>query len=158
MKTLVVYDSVFGNTEKIALQIGKALSSKSKAGVVRVGDVKPEQLKGVKLLIVGSPTRAFSPMPAVKNFIKTIPANGLNGVKVAAFDTRMPMNDEVPGILKFFAKIFGYAAKPIADRLMKKGGSLVATSEGFFVDGSEGPLAKGEQERAAKWAKAVDKG
>jgi flavodoxin I len=158
MKTMVVYDSVFGNTEKIALEMGKALSSKVKAGVFRVVEVKLEQLKGVELLIVGSPTRAFSPTPATVAFLKKIPTKGLEGVKVAAFDTRMPMNDQVPGILKFMAKIFGYAAKPIVDRLEKKGGSLLVPPEGFFVDGSEGPLAKGELERAAKWAKAVGKG
>jgi hypothetical protein len=47
---------------------------------------------------------------------------------------------------------FGYAAKPIADRLERKGGRLVVPPEGFFVEGTEGPLAAGELKRAAEWA------
>jgi len=98
---------------------------------------------------------AAPPTPGTTAFLKKIPANSLKGVKVAAFDTRMAMGDKVPGILRFLAKIFGYAAKPIADRLEKKGGTPAAAPEGFFVDDSEGPLTKGELERAAEWAKAL---
>jgi len=157
MKYMVVYDSVFGNTEKVAMEMGKALGGKKQAEVVKVNTVDPAKLKDVKVLIIGSPTRAFSPTPATTAFLKGIPANSLKGVKVTAFDTRFPMNDKVPGILKFLAGIFGYAAKPIADRLVKKGGTLAAEPEGFFVSDSEGPLADGELKRAADWVKALKK-
>ena len=52
-------------------------------------------------------------------------------------------------------KIFGYAAKPIADRLVKKGGKLIAAPEGFFVEGTEGPLTEEELERTEKWVKKI---
>jgi len=52
---------------------------------------------------------------------------------------------------------FGYAAKPIADILVKKGGELFAPPEGFFVKGREGPLKDGELQRAAIWARALIK-
>jgi hypothetical protein len=52
-------------------------------------------------------------------------------------------------------KLFGYAAKPIAYKLEKKGGSLVIPPEGFLVKASEGPLKDGELERAADWAKLI---
>ncbi|GAH67112.1 unnamed protein product, partial [marine sediment metagenome] len=58
MKTLIVYDSIFGNTEKIALAIGNSLSSKGNVETYRVSAIKLEQLIGLDLLIVGSPTRA----------------------------------------------------------------------------------------------------
>jgi flavodoxin len=151
MKYMIVYDSVFGNTEKVAMEMGKALGGKKQAEVVKVDAADFGKLKGVKVLVVGSPTRAFSPTPATVAFLKGIPANSLKDVKVAAFDTRFPMNEKVPGILKFLVGIFGYAAKPIADRLVKKGGSLAAEPEGFFVTDSEGPLADGELKRAAEW-------
>ena len=48
-------------------------------------------------------------------------------------------------------KIFGYADKPIGNRLVKKGGDLALPLAGFFVDDSEGPLRAGELERAAEW-------
>jgi flavodoxin len=156
MKALVVYDSVFGNTGQVAQAIGNALGSQEEVAVLQVSDVGPEQLAGVTLLIVGSPTRQFSPTGATTSLLKSIPRNGLEGVRVAAFDTRYTENEiEQVRVLAFFVKIFGYAAKPIADRLEKKGGELVAPPEGFFVEDVEGPLLEGELERAADWAKQI---
>ena len=154
MKALVVYDSFFGNTEQIAQAIGKTLGSQEDAEVLRVGHVKPEQLTELGLLIVGSPTRAFRPTPAISNLLRRIPLNGLKGVKVAAFDTGISMSD-APLVLRFFVRLFGYAAKPISDGLKKKGGELIIPPEGFFVKGSEGPLKEGELLRAADWAKQI---
>ena len=152
MKALVIYDSFFGNTEKVANAIGSALGNPKDVTVRRVSESNLDQLKGVELLIVGSPTRAFSPTPAIKSFVKSLPGGSLEGVKVSAFDTRMNIDEKTPGILRFFAGIFGYADKPILNGLVKKGGKQVLPSEGFFVIGSEGPLADGELERAADWA------
>jgi flavodoxin len=157
MKALLVYDSFFGNTERIAQSIGNALGPPEDVGILRVGNVRPEQLAGLKLLIVGSPTRAFRPSPAITNFLKSIPKNGLKGVKVAAFDTRMT-EEEINSavfILRILVNIFGYAARPISDRLVKKGGQLIVPPEGFFVHGTEGPLKEGELERASNWAMQI---
>jgi flavodoxin len=156
MKAMVVYDSTYGNTGKIAEAIGKALDPQEDVEVVRVGEVKPEQLAGLTLLIVGSPTQRFNPTGATTRFLKGIPKNGLEGVKVAAFDTRFTESKiEQIRILAFFVRIFGYAAKPIADRLEKKGAELAVPPEGFYVDDTEGPLLEGELERAAGWAKKI---
>lgn len=57
MKALVVYDSFFGNTEKIAQAIGEALRPQGEVGIFRVADIKVEQVAGVEVFIVGSPTR-----------------------------------------------------------------------------------------------------
>ena len=153
MKALVVYDSFFGNTEIIAQAISKALN----APAVRVGEMKPEQLQGVELMIVGSPTRAFSPTAAIKSFLKALPAKSLRGVKSAAFDTRMDIGEVNVPILKFMAGIFGYAAPAVAKLLMKKGASSCAQPEGYFVKASEGPLKNGEADRAASWAMQLAK-
>jgi len=158
VKALIVYDSVFGNTEKIAKAIGDSLADLQSTEVVKVSEAKLEQLQGTDLLIVGSPTRAFKPTKAIVDFLIQIPSNGLKGIDVAAFDTRVNTEDVNSRILNGFVKIFGYAAKPIADKLQKKGGNLVIPPEGFFVKDNEGPLKEGELERAAKWAKQVMKG
>ena len=156
MKTLIIYDSVFGNTEQIALAIGNALGSQEDVAALRVSEAKPAQFTGLKLLIVGSPTQRFRPTLAISNLLKGISKNSLKGVKVAAFDTRLTMREinETP-ILAFFVRIYGYAARPIADRLEKKGGELVAPPEGFYVDATEGPLREGELERAADWTSQI---
>jgi flavodoxin I len=54
--------------------------------------------------------------------------------------------------------VFGYAAGRIARNLKGKGGTLVASPEGFFVTGTKGPLREGELERAAGWAKGILEG
>ena len=155
MKVLVMYDSVFGNTEQVAQAIGQALGSQEDVGTLRVTSVTPEQLTGLNLLIVGSPTRGFRPTEAITAFLKAIPVNGLTGVKVAAFDTRVSLSDIDSAIGRFFVRTGGYAAKLIADRLKKSGGDLIMPPEGFFVQKSEGPLKEGELERAAAWAKQI---
>ena len=157
MKTLVVYDSFFSNTEKIALAIGKAFGNTKEVTICKAVNVKPDMLDGLDYLIVGSPTRAFSPSPATKSFLKGIPSKKLAGVKVAPFDTRIAMTDKLPGFLRFMVKLFGYADKPILDGLKKKGGQETIPSEGFFVLDSEGPLEKDELERAVVWVKKIKK-
>jgi flavodoxin I len=156
MKAVVVYDSAYGNTEKVARAIGQALGAAEDVTIVRIGETKPEQLVGLTLLAVGSPTQKFSPLGTITNFLKRLPQNALEGVKVAAFDTRLPESRiEEIRILAFFVRIFGYAAQPIANRLAKKGGELAIPPEGFYVSDTEGPLLEGELERAADWARQI---
>jgi flavodoxin len=156
MNALVVYDSQYGNTKEVAGAIGQALGPYGNVETIHVGEVKPEQLAGVSLLVVGCPTQRFTATSATTSFLKGIPPDDLRGVKVAAFDTRFSQNkiDEI-GILAFFVRIFGYAAEPIAGRLQKKGGELAVPPEGFYVGDTEGPLLAGELDRAAEWAKQI---
>jgi len=144
MKALIVYDSVYGNTEKIAKSIGGAVTGDVK--VLQIGEVNPSELASIDLLVIGSPTHGGRPTPAIQDFINKIPA--VNGINVAAFDTRLSMK---------LVGIFGYAAGRIADNLKRKGGILIASPEGFFVKGTKGPLKDAEIERAADWAKAIVK-
>ena len=156
MKSMVVYDSLYGNTEQIAQKIASTLGSQEEVGVLRVGEVKLEQLAGLKLLVVGGPTQRLRATEAINNFLKEIPKNGLKGVKVAAFDTRLTMSEiEKRPPLPFFHRIFGYAAGRIAPGLKKKGGKLVVRPEGFLVEGMKGPLVQGELERAESWARQI---
>jgi flavodoxin len=156
MKARVIYDSAYGNTAQVAQAIGQALGPAEDVEIVRVGETNSEQLAGLSLLVVGSPTQKFSPLGTITQFLKGIPQNGLQGVKVAAFDTRIPESkiNEIR-ILAFFVRIFGYAAEPIADRLVKKGGALAVPPEGFYVGDTEGPLLEGELQRAADWARQI---
>lgn len=156
MKAMIVYDSMFGNTEKVAQAIASALGIQDIC-MVRLQDGKKEQFVGLDLLIVGSPTQRFRPTPDISSLLKGISKNSLNGVRVAAFDTRLITGEiEKTPILAFFVKLFGsaaYAARHIANSLKKSGGELIAAPEGFYVEGMKGPLVQGELERAAVWLK-----
>jgi len=144
MKALVVYDSVYGNTEKIARAIGDAIAGEVK--VLRVGEANPSELESIDLLVVGAPTQGGRATPAIREFLDQVSETAVKGIKVAAFDTRISTK---------MVKIFGYAAGRIASSLKKKGANLIAEPEGFFVEGTKGPLKEGELERAAGWAKGI---
>ena len=155
MKALIIYDSFFGNTEKIAQAIGETLSSSMEVEVCKVSEVKQEQLKEINLLLVGSPTRGFMPSPAIKKFLRSIHSDGLKNIKAAAFDTRISEDDVKSRFLRFLMKLFGYAAEPISKKLKIKGAEIVIAPGGFCVKDTEGPSKEGELERAATWAKQI---
>jgi len=144
MKALVVYDSLYGNTEQIAKAIAGGIGGEVK--VARVGEVKAAELKSYDLVIVGSPTQGGRYTVATKAFLDSILGDEVKNVRVAAFDTRLKTK---------LVKLFGYAAGRIADALKDKGGNLVAPGEGFLVKGTRGPVVDGEIERAAAWAKSI---
>jgi flavodoxin len=144
MKTLIIYDSFYGNTEKIARAIGGAIVGEVK--VLRPGEVNPSELQSIDLLIVGSPTQGGRPTKAMQDFLNKISSSAVKGVNFAAFDTRFSTK---------LVGIFGYAAGRIAETLKKKGGTLILPPEPFFVKSKEGPLKEGELERAAGWAKGL---
>ena len=68
MKVLVIYDSFFKNTEQIAQSIGNSFNPLEDVKIFRVDEIDSNQLT-TDLLIIGSPTRGFSPTPAILNFI-----------------------------------------------------------------------------------------
>ena len=146
MKALIVYDSVYGNTEKIGKAIAGAITPSNEVKVLRAGEADPSELESIDLLIVGSPTQGGKPAPAIQDFLSKVSGPAIRGINVAVFDTRFSTR---------WVGIFGYAAGKIADNLKGKGGNLLASPEGFFVKGTKGPLKEGELERAAGWAKRV---
>jgi flavodoxin len=152
MKTLIIYDSLYGNTEKIAFAIGQAIEAE--AMVKKVSEARVEDLEEVGLFIVGSPTHGGRATPAVQEFLKKIPNGTLRNAKVAAFDTRMEENDR-SFFMRFIIKIFNFAAPKMAENLKIKGVEKVIEPMGFIVEGKEGPLKQGELERAARWAKGL---
>ena len=76
MKILVIYDSVFGNTEKIAQAIATMLGTQA----VPVSQVDAGQLHDLDLLVVGSPTRGFRPTEGISKLLSGLPKNHLAGV------------------------------------------------------------------------------
>ena len=144
MKALIVYDSVYGNTEKIARAVAEAITPSYEVKVLQAGEANPSELASTDLLIVGSPTHAGRPTPAIQDLLNKVPK--LQGINIAAFDTRITTK---------LVGVFGYAAGRIAGNLKRKGGTLIVSPEGFFVTGNKGPLKEGELERAAGWAKGI---
>jgi flavodoxin len=155
MKALVLYDSFFGNTEKIALSVAESLRANAEVQVIRVNEADPSSVSGIDLLVLGSPTRGFRPSEGMTAFLNKLTPGSLNGINAAAFDTRVDTAVINSKMLRFMAKTFGYADKVMVNELQKKGANLISIGQGFIVNGNEGPLKDGELERAAEWAKTL---
>lgn len=145
MKTLVVYDSLYGNTETIARAIAEAIPAEVQ--VRRVGQVSANDWDAVDLLILGSPTHGALPTEAVQGLMERIGPPAREGARAATFDTRLTW---------WFLERWGFAAPKMAEALAEKGWALIGEPGGFFVRGlKKGPLKRGEATRAAAWAKGL---
>lgn len=142
MKALVVYDSAYGNTRSVAETIAGSLDG-VQASSVQVEDFKPDALAAGDLLVVGSPINGWRPTPKITALLSALGNGSLNGVKAAAFDTRVRMF------------IHGDAAKKITHALKAGGADIIADPMPFYVKGSEGPLRDGEIEKAEGWARTL---
>jgi flavodoxin len=146
MKTMVVYDSLYGNTRAIAQSIGEALPGD--VDVLQVAQANPADLEAADVLVIGSPTHGALPTEAMQGLLERIGPPSREGARAATFDTRLTW--------PFLERWGGFAATKIADTLKEKGWTLVGEPGGFFVKGlKKGPLKKGEAARAASWAQGL---
>lgn len=153
MKISVIYDSKFGNTQKIAETIKDILEKKDEVKVIRVTDAKIEDINDADFVVIGSPTHGGYVSEATKVLLNLIPKDSLKGKRIAVFDTSFAMyghNIFTKGIIKFF----GYSAPKMAN-VLKKRGADIASVQSFFVMGMKGPLKDDEVERVKNWAKSI---
>ena len=148
MNTVVIYDSKFGNTEKIAEAIARGAGTRASVQVLSVDAVAGSLVERPDLLLVGGPTQRRGMSPGLKSFVDALPAS-LQGAPVAAFDTRY----------KGAKLLMGSAAVEVTKRLEKAGVRSVAQPASFFI-ARGGPLEaqgleSGELERAEKWGGTV---
>ncbi len=148
MKALIAYDSMFGNTEKIAQSINDRLTESMNVEMAHISKLNSKNLTGFNLVVVGSPTHRCKPSESINVFLDNISRRDLKGISVAAFDTRYHMS-------KWLLWLAGSATKRISRKLTSKRGILLLKPESFIVTGREGPLEDGELERASLWAKAI---
>ena len=156
-RALVVYESMFGNTRRIAEAVADGLSTSATVDVVEVG--ASSSLDEVDLLVVGGPTHAFglsrssTRESAADQAVGGIVSTGIGlrewldaldnrhpTARVAAFDTRMKA-----------ALLSGSAARRALAKLRRLGFDPAARPESFAVTGMRGPLRDGEVDRARKW-------
>lgn len=161
MRALVVYESLWGNTEKVARAIAAELQNSMEV-VVSDTDVAPGSIDGFDLVLVGGPTHAFSmtrastradavntrhaphaPDRGIREWFNDL-SPATEGTKGASFDTRI----DAP-------RLPGSAAKAAKQELRSLGFDVIMKPETFRVHGYDGPLVDGELERAAEWARAV---
>ena len=145
MESLVVYDSKFGNTKKIAEAFAEGLRPHGPVRLLGLDKTPPEDLGRIDLLFVGSPTHAHGMSARIRQFVDALETRPAMGMVAAAFDTRFRM----PTVIS------GSAARTIARRLRRAGIRASAPPESFFVTRGIPELEVGEAERATAWATGV---
>ena len=145
MKTLVVYDTQFGNTEKIARIIAEGMTRCGPVQVLPVAEAADVELGDVDLLIVGGPTQGHRARKPLRDWVDHLRSEELQRLAIAAFDTRISW----PMFLS------GSAAHTIANLLQRHNARLALPPESFIVEESEGPISQEELDRAASWAETL---
>lgn len=145
MTIQIVFDSEYGNTERVARAIAEGLAAHD-VRLTRIGDDPPLILDALDLLVVGSPTQGGRATTPINELIAELSPGLLAGTPIAPFDTRMTMK---------FVQIFGYAADRMARALDARGAARIVAPQGFYVEGKEGPLKEGELSRATAWGRQL---
>jgi flavodoxin I len=145
MRTLIIYHSVFGNTEQVARTIADALKEAGPVQMASPAEAMGIDLAETDLLVVGSPTHNHGLPTEFMPFLEGMARGSLSGIRAAAFDTR---NHQAKWLT-------GSAALKIAHQLRRAGCDIVLPPGSFFVAGREGPLENYELERAVDWARQI---
>jgi flavodoxin len=135
-KALVVYHSLYGNTEKVANALAGGLQDGGcDAIALKVEAVNLADLSKYDLLCVGTPVHAFNISKPVKEFLERLEGqDSLTGKKAFAFDTKMK------------SRLAGTAGGKIEKRLKKLGFDIAKPAKSAVVRGREGPLEEGAEE------------
>jgi flavodoxin len=164
MKSLVVYESWFGNTRQVAEAVADALAAEGEVVVVSVDDPLPA-IDEFDLLVIGAPTQVhgLSSRMSRKSAIEQLGRDGSVGIGMRGWLAALPLLGRQP-VAVFDTRVdrsellAGSAAHRIAQRLRRKGYRVLGEPESFFVEGTPGPLMDGELERAAEWGRVVANG
>lgn len=160
LRAVVVYESMWGNTARIARAIAEGIGSDLDVHLVDVSHAPPAPGPAIALLVVGGPTHAFSmsrantradarrqgaPEPrgqdiGLRDWISALPEPP-HGQQLVTFDTRVGRVRHLPGS----------AAKAAARLAHARGYPRFAPSESFYVNDVSGPLLDGETTRANHW-------
>jgi len=161
MRALVVYETIWGNTEQVARAIATGLGETLSVDVMD-SETAPKVVNDYDLVVVGGPTHAFSmtrsstresavaqrgapraPTRGIREWLVEVTPPG-TAIAAATFDTRV----NTP-------RLPGSAAKAAKRELTELGFDIVVKQKSFHVHGYEGPLVDGELDRAEKWGRTV---
>jgi len=143
MRACVIFDTRYGNTEKIAKSFETGLRE---AGIqtvcVNAKDVPVDSLKQYDLICVGAPTEGFTASKPMKELFGKLKSIDLSGKYGFAFDTRLDW------------RLSGSAAKYIEKELSSLGLQILTLRESAIVFASKergaitgARLKEGEEKR-----------
>jgi hypothetical protein len=156
MKTVVVYESHWGNTAAVARAIADGIGEGAVA--LTTDEATDEALEGADLIVAGAPVMAFRlptdailgrmatdehhpdlSHPSMRDWLDLMPRGG---GRSAAFETRLWWSP-------------GGATGAIEKGLAAAGYRPIAKGRKFVVTGGQGPLREGELDAAQRWGLAL---
>ncbi|HAL92442.1 MAG TPA: hypothetical protein DCM68_05390 [Verrucomicrobia bacterium] len=156
MKTLVVYESLWGNTAAVARAIAEGIGPEAKA--LSTAEATPDALAGADLVVAGSPLFAFQlPTDKIRETIRKKAASfpappDLSHPPLRAWLEKLPPGQGHSAAFEtrmWFSP--GGATSAILKGLEKAGFKPLARGKRFRVAGMYGPIKAGEIERARAW-------
>ncbi|HEX6236158.1 MAG TPA: flavodoxin family protein [Acidimicrobiales bacterium] len=162
MRALVVYESMYGNTQAVAEAVADGLrhgTDIDTVEAVEVGAAPRDVERDVDLLVVGAPTHAFSlsrpnsRADAAKRSDRPLVSTGIG---IREWIAGLPRTTAAGGVATFDTRLRrprlpGSAARAALRRMRRLGWRPAARAASFWVEGTTGPLSDGELERARRW-------
>jgi menaquinone-dependent protoporphyrinogen IX oxidase len=152
VKGIVIYDSTYGNTRKVAETIAETLrESGMEVDVFYVKEVKKLSARDNDFLVIGSPTKFGTMTITVRGFLGKVNGKEWMNKPFAAFDTENPENIERARVESKNLS----AAEKIAEKLKGKKMNQLFPVLKAVVLGWKGPLEEGEIERTKEYAREL---
>ncbi|MGW3230354.1 flavodoxin family protein [Kitasatospora sp. NPDC001095] len=176
MHTVIVYESMYGNTREVAEAIAEGVHQADPGAAVDcipVAEARADVTRTADLLVVGGPTHMHGMSSGLSRRMAATAEGHKEGADEKAAEARETV--EGPGLRAWFhdlpetesgthAAAFdtridmaraGGAAKGIAHRLSHHRYDVVVEPEGFIVEDNDGPLRTGELDRARAWGASL---
>lgn len=143
MRSIVIYDSNYGNTERVARVLARGLErGGGEVDCLKIDRVDAGDLRGYDFIAVGGPTHMIRPSKQMKEFLDRLDSVDLNGKKGFAFDTR---NESRMNGRQWLA-LENSAARVIEGAMKRRRVRILRPRQSAIVEGREGPLDDGAEE------------
>jgi len=157
----IVVESMFGNSQSVAEAIAEGLREEgAEVRLTQVSEAAETIPDDVTLLLVGGPTHALSMTRRTTraDAIKQGATAGHEQTGIREWIDRASPRTDLP-VLTFDTRVKvrfvpGSAARSAATHL-HQGFRKAKRGQTFFVEGTPGPLAEGERERARAWGREL---
>ena len=147
MKSVIVYDSYFGNTELVAKTIQEIFQQSHDSTLMHISEAYDLDIEAYDLIVIGSPTRYYKPTEPIIELVREVKPYP---VKVAFFDTRM--DAEGHWLLGPIENLLGFAADTMVSVIDSGEASMDIEPLGVYVKTTKGPVGKRSLKEIQAWA------
>lgn len=147
----VVYESQFGNVERLAEAIAAEFGVAARA----LWEGGPEVDTGTDVVILGAPTHMFTLSTALsRSLARSSGGRGGPGMREWLATAALERAGAVAVFGTQSSRFSGSATRAAVRRARGRGSTVIGSAE-FLVTAQAGPLAAGELDRARDWARAI---